>query len=373
MTLLLQLHGDLPEHFPGHERRLYVFLCRRKTCRRKEGSVRAIRSIRSKSPVSSPAEAVSKVQKEPLGQPSQDTRVHKNIGNSIFGIKSISEISSATNPFASSAGISGSPFLSEVAPSPFVQRVEGSSEMETDVVDAPKITISDLPMTPAQQVKISLPSKPLDPSTHVKPWPAKAELPPAYPTYYLDADYETLETQIQPITSFPESTVDETSETSFTRLTTKEDFETFESTIDRTFQRFADRLGQNPLQVLRYEFKGSPLLYSQTDVVGRRLSFCQSSAQAINGKVLMASRSDYSGMPPCANCGCARVFEFQLTPQAICELEVHETGLEGMEWGTIIMGVCQEDCIADGVEAGQVGYQEEWVGVQWEEARGTTR
>merc|ERR1712093_858783 len=46
MVLLLQLNGDLPEQFPGHERRLYVLTCRRKTCRRKEGSVRVLRGVR---------------------------------------------------------------------------------------------------------------------------------------------------------------------------------------------------------------------------------------------------------------------------------------------------------------------------------------
>lgn len=42
-------------------------------------------------------------------------------------------------------------------------------------------------------------------------------------------------------------------------------------------------------------------------------------------------------------------------------------GLEGMDWGTVIVGVCAEDCVPGGVEEGGVGYLEEWVGVQWEE------
>ncbi|KAI9830196.1 MAG: hypothetical protein M1826_004998 [Phylliscum demangeonii] len=43
MRLLLQLNGDLPDRFPGHERRLYVWACSRKSCHRKEGSVRVVR------------------------------------------------------------------------------------------------------------------------------------------------------------------------------------------------------------------------------------------------------------------------------------------------------------------------------------------
>ncbi len=53
--------------------------------------------------------------------------------------------------------------------------------------------------------------------------------------------------------------------------------------------------------------------------------------------------------------------------QAIAELEVEDEGLEGMEWGTVVLGVCEKDCEERGVEAGEVGWVEEWVGVQWEE------
>lgn len=61
------------------------------------------------------------------------------------------------------------------------------------------------------------------------------------------------------------------------------------------------------------------------------------------------------------------MFELQLTPQAIAELEAEEMSLEGMDWGSVILGVCSADCLPRGLEVGQVGYLEEWVGVQWEE------
>lgn len=72
-------------------------------------------------------------------------------------------------------------------------------------------------------------------------------------------------------------------------------------------------------------------------------------------------------MPRCQNCGADRVFEVQLTPHAITELEAEEMSIDGMEWGTIIMAVCSKDCKPSDVEEGEVGYVEEWVGVQWEE------
>jgi len=124
-------------------------------------------------------------------------------------------------------------------------------------------------------------------------------------------------------------------------------------------------MAQNPEQILRYEFDGVPLLYSTSDTVGKLLS--PSSTSAAAGKVSV-SGGGRSRIPRCNNCGGDRVFEVQLTPHAITVLEEEEMGLEGMEWGTIIMGVCGKDCMPVGIENGEVGYVEEWVGVQWEES-----
>lgn len=139
----------------------------------------------------------------------------------------------------------------------------------------------------------------------------------------------------------------------------------FESAIDKTFQKFADRLAQNPEQVLRYEFGGSPLLYSKTDAVGKL--FAHSASEATGSKVRTMAQGS-GRIPRCQNCGAPRVFELQLVPQAIAELEVEEEGLEGMEWGTVMLGVCEKDCGQRGVGNGDVGWMEEWVGVQWEES-----
>lgn len=141
----------------------------------------------------------------------------------------------------------------------------------------------------------------------------------------------------------------------------------FESTIDKTFQKFADRLAQNPQQVLRYEFGGTPLLYSKMDTVGRIFTHPDSSSASGSKIQTVSQPREGSWIPRCPNCNASRVFELQLVPQAIAELEVEEEGLEGMEWGTVILGVCEKDCAERGVKAGEVGWVEEWVGVQWEE------
>jgi pre-rRNA-processing protein TSR4 len=147
----------------------------------------------------------------------------------------------------------------------------------------------------------------------------------------------------------------------------KEDKEIFESSMDKTFQKFADRVGQNAEQVLRYEFKGKPLLYSDADAVGKALALHSENASSSNAKVTTKASKSGSGMPACQNCGAERVFEVQLTPHGITELEAEEMTIDGMEWGTIVLGVCGKDCKPSDVEEAEVGYLEEWVGVQWEE------
>lgn len=133
--------------------------------------------------------------------------------------------------------------------------------------------------------------------------------------------------------------------------------------MDKTFQHFSDRMVQNPEHVVRYEFKGRPLLYSDSDEIGKKLSSGMPAHDhtGFDSKVCI---------PRCTNCGGFRVFEFQLVPQAITELENDaEMLVDGMDWGTILVGVCERDCQERGKEGeeGKVGYIEEWIGVQWEE------
>ncbi|MCJ1390836.1 hypothetical protein MMC18_003697 [Xylographa bjoerkii] len=368
MPLLIQLHGDLPEYFPGHERRLHMFGCKRRTCRRKEGSIRAIRSVRVTD--SSRIAKSKKARKSPADSQTPAAAPVQNLGSSIFGVAPPSASNGQANPFsAPTTSNNTNPFSSN----PFsTSSVNPPTTSTSPIAAAPEN--SDLADTFAQRVRLSTP--PLTtptPKTPPEPWPSDTDLPSPYPSYHLDADYETLDrVSEQPV---PQSTMMDLDDLNGSSSTSaKEDAETFESTIDKTFQRFADRLAQNPLQVLRYEFRGFPLLYSKTDVVGKLLApyqhhFTGHDKNGGNNKITTALRAGSAavGMPSCQSCGAGRVFELQLAPQTIAELEVDEVGLEGMEWGTVILGVCSADC---GGEAGGVGYVEEWVGVQWEERGG---
>ncbi|KAH6721339.1 programmed cell death protein 2 [Leptodontidium sp. MPI-SDFR-AT-0119] len=360
MVLLLQLNGDLPEHFPGHERRLYVLTCRRKTCRRKEGSVRVLRGVRI-------SEAANKKKETKPAEPKAEAQYTKpavDLGVALFGGNPFSNNSttSSANPFStnSSSG-SSNPFATSSSASssnPFAAPGSVQTPKSTEKTAQPSSPTADLPKTFASALSLNNDTPKFGPPPPPEPWPQESDLPTAYPLYFLaDADYETLDKVEDPPIPTQTMDIDEGAGSS----NQKEDRDVYESTIDKTFQKFADRLAQNPEQVIRYEFKGQPLLYSKHDAVGKLLS----GSSKGNEKVTTASANG-SHIPRCGNCGAGRVFEVQLTPHAIMELEKDEMSLDGMEWGTILVGVCEKDCQQKSVHIG-VGYVEEWAGVQWEE------
>ncbi|USP73209.1 hypothetical protein yc1106_00483 [Curvularia clavata] len=370
LSLLLELNGDMPDTFPGHERRLYIWTCRRKACRRKEGSVRGIRGVRIAKGASSLKTSAAKVEKK---EEKQEEKPQPQIGESLFGVKNGAGASASANPFSNpfsskpNGATASNPFSSQKgganpfgapSPTPVVQAT--ASEQKKDEAS------TTLPETFASKARISSPppSEQQPPRPH-EPWPADSAFPTPFPRFYLDAEYETLDVPSAP--SIPANArMEIDSEGNGSSGGGKEDKEVFESSMDRTFQKFADRVGENAEQVLRYEFKGKPLLYSDSDAIGKALA-PHSENGSSNAKVTTTGSKGGSGFPRCQTCGADRVFEVQLTPHAITELEAEELSIDGMEWGTIIMAVCSKDCKPNDVPEGEVGYVEEWVGVQWEE------
>ncbi|SPQ24434.1 79a7ac15-9499-4c30-9e4a-2f4fa67f710a [Thermothielavioides terrestris] len=336
MVLLLQLNAELPDRFPGHERRLYVFTCKRKSCRRKEGSIRAIRGVRVSAEPSAAGTAKETQPKETATAKSTS----QGLGEALFGVKPQAAAASGTaaraNPFASPSTPATNPFAPRSASSaatinPFSA---GSAPPAPQPSPNPDQPTESLTKTFAETLALNNPQVAHGPPPPPEPWPEEAAQPPAYPIRWLaDAEYETLDPT--PLPAVPTTTPMDLDSSEGSSGAAggggggKEDKEVFESSMDATFQKFADRVGQNPEQCIRYEFAGQPLLYSKGDAVGR---------------VLHGGEKEGSK-----------------------ELEAEEDGLDGMDWGTIIVGVCERDCQERGVRVGEAGYLEEWAGVQWEE------
>ena len=286
MSLLLQLNGAIPES--PHDRVFYVFGCKEKTCRRKPGSVRALRAVT--------------VSRE------------------------------------------------------FVEREEKARREERrseDAAPAAAKPAEQLTKTFAETLKIGVAAAPApEPLLYgpSEPWPAPAAH--QYPLFYLDADFETLARAAPAVDQKILELLDDEGAAGEAPASNSD---ADDGVLDAVFQKFADRAGQNPEQVLRYERGGAPLLYSDADAVAR---------------VLLDARGEHTSrkLPACGECGRReRVFEFQLMPHAITELERDSMGLDGMEWGTIVVATCV--CTPRVRDANGVGWVEEWVGVQWEGQR----
>lgn len=384
MVLLLQLNGELPDRFPGHERRLYVLACRRKSCRRRDGSIRAIRGTRVSADAQNTTAGNDVRERKPEKEIAPPKPASQGLGEALFGVKPatagsgtapranpfITSSAPATqNPFApkqqSSSPVPANPF----APAPAQEEAAKPSPEPTPATSAttqPKDTTTDFPKTFADALNLNNDTTTVyGPPPPPEPWPEESAQPAPYPVRWLaDAEYETLDpTPSLPAASSAATTTAMDIDSESGGGGGKEDKEVFESSMDSTFQKFADRVGQNPDQCIRYEFGGQPLLYSKADAVGKLLHVALSSAE----KVVASPAAGKGVLPRCGNCGAGRVFEVQLMPHAIEELEVDEDGMDGMDWGTIIVGVCERDCQEKGVKVGETGYVEEWAGVQWEE------
>jgi pre-rRNA-processing protein TSR4 len=292
----------------------------------------------------------SKVKTSTKSSPPQvkDNAPPVNVGATLFGTSS-SNIQGM--PFANPFSASNS--FSHNSANPFA----GASLLAAK--PAQRTDIDTLPKTFAEKVRIvASDTAPAIPRPH-EPWPSESKFPPPYPSLHLDAEFETLSAPSTPQMAHKIPVI----EASDSGGGGKEDKDLYESAMDKTFQKFADRVAQNPEQVIRYEFSGSPLLYSAVDPVGKLLSPLMHKSE---GKVIITG-GEASRIPRCENCGALRVFEVQLTPHAIAVLEEDEMSVDGMDWGTIILAVCSKDCKAPDTSNGEVGYLEEWVGVQWEE------
>ncbi|KAL2368791.1 PDCD2_C domain-containing protein, variant 2 [Blastomyces gilchristii SLH14081] len=374
MLLLLQLNGDLPEHFPHDERWLYIFGCPRKSCTRKNGSLRALRGVKKHKIVNSSSRQQQNNQPEKTGKAPEPTpaesKPKQDLGSSLFGAAPSSQGQSANpNPFSTASSPSQANPFASLAPT------SSLAAKPPQKPSSPPPTES-LPETFAEKVRLSSPP-PRNPAKAGAagpplPWPPQSAFPKPYPHHHLDAEYETLSRPPSPTLPTTAQPVLMDEDSSMTAGAEPKD--TFESAMDKSFLRFSARLGHNPEQVLRYEFRGAPLLYSTTDAVGKLFSSPFPSAKSSHVKV--STRGSSAGspnrIPRCEYCGRERVFEVQLTPHAITVLEEGREGIglgpeddTGMEWGTVILGVCAANC---GLEhEGVLGWREEWVGVQWEE------
>ncbi|KAK9475449.1 programmed cell death protein 2 [Dipodascopsis tothii] len=330
MAMLLQVNAALED--TTYERMIYVFTCRNKKCRRKEGSVRAfrgvLRDLAKEAETTAAAEAEARAAAEAKAQAAAAPK--PAVGSMIFGDSSFG---SAASPFgAAPFGAGPSPFAKPAAAEP----------------------AADLAQSFADKLKVGL-AEPAA-AAPAQPWQTVAD---PYSSFYLYVESEVLsnepDKEVAALAAQAEALAADGAGPSGGDEWSAVPESSGGLAIDHTFQKFADLVNENPDQVVRYERGGAPVLYSKTDALAKKL----------------AAGGGYSAghLPACPRCRSHRVFELQLMPYLIEYLE-DKSGvdiLNGMEWGTIMVGTCMRDCVPP--LDGHVGYVEEWVGVQWEEIK----
>ena len=324
----------------------------------------------------------------------EESSVRKDLGSALFGGSAGlgSAMVRGGNPFSTSDSNATrpNPFSTALAHANDTSLSSTKEETNLSISFAAKATISSTDSNP-----FSGQIQPTQNDHHEPriPWPTDpSTLPKPYPTSYLDAEYDHIfplsnmsnisntspnfenddPTSLDP--SGPNDKARKPNQKASAKDTKIDDAAAKaleRSGHDATFLHFADITSQNPEQVLRYyDITAStptmPLLYSRSDEVGRILSPSAHEGVAA-GAIEVGDVSER--LPRCGNCGGKRVVEVQLMPHAITtlerDMEPAQAFEEGMEWGSLVVGVCDKDCGAD--PDATEGYVEEWVGVSWEE------
>lgn len=368
MRLLIQCSADLPDTY--YDRALYVFICIEAKCRRKEGSVRAIRGLRKDEKEMQRRENEEKEQEEAQKLEEQEQlekeREAKDMVQNLFSPAASLGAKLPENPFASSTA---NPFATTSNPfdtksvATALQKIQDEKPTFADVAKtsvAKANATSKYQCIEKQDVEYNLPEfkgfilyfeqEKLDPS--------KQKLPPIPENLKIEEEGEVVEDSTSSINvqqgNLPKINPEKNKET--------EDLSKLFD--DQTFQNFTRIVSYNTQQVLRYEPDGSPILYSSKDKVSRIF-------YAENGK--FKDRSEWNIPSPAYNPSGSRRFEMQLMPKMIIDLEndiddIQQIMQNGMEWGTIIVATDSEDFVPlNWLDKNGVAYLEEWCGVQWEE------
>lgn len=377
MRLLTQCSASLPNTW--YDRNLYVFICIESNCRRREGSVRAIRGVK-KDP------AVMKKREEEEKRKSEEERLReekklakdeetKTLVQNLFGADTTE---APSNPFAAASN----PFGGSPGNNPFAQKENpfGTKTIVTEIEkiakDDSKPSFSDVAKS-ADTGSSSKPSKIAERITKSAPYklpefkgyllyfetekldPSKQNLPPIPKDLKLDEEGGTIEDT---------ASADNVKSANLPKINpekNKESEEIAKLYDDQTFQNFTRVLSYNTTQVVRYEPGGSPIIYSSKDKVSTIF-------YTPEGKFKDKSRWNIPN--PSYHPGGRRRFELQLMPKMIIDLEndIDDMALimkNGMEWGTIIVATdCDDFVPLNWVDDKGVAYVEEWCGVQWEEA-----
>ncbi|KAF9413038.1 hypothetical protein BGZ94_000864 [Podila epigama] len=384
--LYLLLQAYVPLEKSAYDRVVYVWACNQRLCMRKKGSFRVVRALKlnpeyaqkldkKPKPAVSPPAAKPVLATNPFAAPAAF-----DMGNALFGGSS----SGFNNPFAApsstNTGFAPPPGFGVPTPAPAVSFASAAS---TNISTKEEDSSSD--------------EEEQDASKESTEWP---ESLPSFSPHYLYITEEVLEDS--------ENEEDEIAQRYSHLLALEDDVnkedeaeggaswggEAYEKAslpkgVDKAFQKFTERVQAWPDQCVRYDFPGLPLLFSYSDATAQQL-LPPNTKQHSKHTTPSAHR-----IPRCPACKGPRGFEFQLMPNLLSLLDVtsqkylsaderaslkSRKGADlfniGMEWGTILVYSCIDDCFGKATsassngqnqDANQVKYFEEVALVQFED------
>ncbi|KAF9103663.1 hypothetical protein BGX29_003080 [Mortierella sp. GBA35] len=357
MYLLLQAY--VPLETSPYDRVVYVWACNQRLCMRKKGSFRVVRALKLNQEYAQRLEKKAKpvaapVAPAPLASPFGAAPGAFDMGNALFGgagagfNNPFASSSSTTNPFAPPPGFGAPAAVPAAAPISFASvtssnipaKEDESSEDEADVA-----------------------------AEESTPWP---ENPPAFSPHYLYIAEEVLEDskainddiaqKYSHFLALEEANQDDDEDEKAGPGGANWSGEAYEKAslpkgVDKAFKKFTKRVQAWPDQCVRYHFPGLPLLFSFSDPTARLL-LPSNATQHSKHNAPSAHR-----IPRCPACKGPRGFEFQLMPNLLSLLGVtskkylseeemkalkERKGAQvfdiGMEWGTILVYSCVDDC-----------------------------
>ncbi|CAG8557497.1 18682_t:CDS:2 [Dentiscutata erythropus] len=230
--------------------------------------------------------------------------INKNLGDTFF---STQDISSAVG------GLDGILF----------DNGNGDNKLSSNIIVARSTVVDEVDSKLYYDVSTKLVISDVSEILSKSPWPEKI---PFFPSQYLYITEEILEEKPDPNLKKYESYLN--------------------VSLDNNEGDSFDWIGEN---LVCQEFDGQSLLYNQSDPTA---------------SLLLSPPHGSVKQPKCSKCGSKRVFEFQLMPNMLCILPTGEyaanssekkSGIEGskcgiaqfdvgIEWGTVMIFKCQEDC-----------------------------
>ncbi|KAG0088334.1 hypothetical protein BGZ92_006304 [Podila epicladia] len=337
--LYLLLQAYVPLEKSAYDRVVYVWACNQRLCMRKKGSFRVVRALKLNPEYSQKLEKKAKPA-APAAKPTPAANPFGapgafDMGNALFGGSG----SGFNNPFAAPSSTANG----FAPPAGFGQPVSFASAAATNVLKDDSSSDED-----------------------EQDMPEEDEIAQRY-SHFMQLEQD----------------VSEESEGGATWGGEAYEKASLPKGVDKAFQKFTERVQAWPDQCVRYDFPGIPLLFSYSDPTAQQL-LPVNTKQHSKHTTPSAHR-----IPRCPACKGARGFEFQLMPNLLSLLAVTSQkylsmeekasmklrkGADqfniGMEWGTILVYSCVEDCFgknADKDDGSKVKYFEEVALVQFED------